>query len=167
MKNIAVFIDADNISGKHYESIAKELKNEGRIITQRVYGDFSKQSTSTNWENIISNYGMEAIQVFRIPKKESTDNSLIVDCMKLLYQSNNIHIYVIVSSDSDFSSLANEIRLNDKICMGVGYNKTPMKLRNNCDKFIVIEGLNEIMDIDNISFENLATPVEFINKIFG
>ena len=39
--NIAIFIDGDNISAQHYESIVNDLKQEGRILLQRVYADFS------------------------------------------------------------------------------------------------------------------------------
>ena len=140
ISNIAVFIDGDNISASHYQKIIDELKQTGRILTQRLYADFS-DSTSSAWRGYIMNYGIDAIQTFRIAKKESTDNCLIVDCMRTLYHHQMIEMFVIVSSDSDFSSLASEIRMKGKFCVGVGYNHTPMKLRNNCDRFIVIETL--------------------------
>jgi len=140
MNNIAIFIDGDNISGGHYQKILDEMKRNGRVLIQRLYADFS-QPTSNQWREYIFNYGIEAIQTFRIAKKESTDNTLIVDCMKTLYNYKNIHTFVIVSSDSDFSSLASEIRLRGQFCIGIGYNHTPLKLRNNCDKFISIESL--------------------------
>ena len=142
IRNIAVFIDGDNISASHYQKIIDELKQTGRILTQRLYADFS-ESASTAWRGSIMNYGIDAIQTFRIAKKESTDNCLIVDCMRTLYHHQMIEMFVIVSSDSDFSSLASEIRMKGKFCIGVGYNHTPMKLRNNCDRFIVIETLLE------------------------
>lgn len=140
MNNIAVFIDGDNISAHHYQTLIGELKQEGRILIQRVYADFSKQS-SASWQDIIVNNGMEAIQTYRVAKKESTDNALIVDCMDTLYNIKTIQKYVIVSSDSDFSSLATKIRLRGLFCIGVGYQHTSVKLRNNCDKFIVIESV--------------------------
>jgi len=139
-QNLAVFIDGDNISGAHYQKIMEEIRRNGRILVQRVYADFSKPS-STQWRDIIVNYGLEAVQVFRVAKKESTDNTLIVDCMRTLYNNKGIHSYVIMSSDSDFSSLAAEIRLRGQFCIGIGYKHTPMKLRNNCDRFILIESL--------------------------
>ena len=79
--NIIMFIDADNVSPKHYQFILEEIKKEGRVISQKLYGDFSKSETQ-KWKDIIFDYGIEAVQVFRIPRKESTDNSLIVDTMK-------------------------------------------------------------------------------------
>lgn len=142
IKNIAVFIDGDNISASHYQKIIDELKQVGRILTQRLYADFSRP-TSNAWREYIMNYGIDAIQTFRISKKESTDNCLIVDCMRTLYHHQMIEMFVIVSSDSDFSSLASEIRMQGKFCVGVGYHHTPLKLRNNCDRFIVIETLND------------------------
>lgn len=142
MNNIAIFIDGDNISGNHYQSILQELKQEGRVLIQRVYADFSTSATN-HWKDIILNHGMEAIQTYRVAKKESTDNALIVDCMDTLYNISTIQKYVIVSSDSDFSSLATKIRLRGLFCIGVGYNHTSLKLRNNCDKFILIENITD------------------------
>ena len=163
--NLIIFIDADNVSPKHYQYILEELKKEGRVISQKLYGDFSKNEAQ-KWKDIIFDYGIEAVQVFRIPKKESTDNSLIVDSMKYLSNRNIFNVFCIISSDSDYSSLAREIRENGKKCIGVGYSQTPLKLRNNCDNFIVIENildnsaynLNDITDNnDNISQLNNDT----------
>lgn len=142
MNNIAIFIDGDNISGHHYQTVLNDMKQEGRVLIQRVYADFS-QPSSKNWQEVILNNGMEAIQTYRVAKKESTDNALIVDCMDTLYTITTIQKYVIVSSDSDFSSLATKIRLKGLFCIGVGYHHTPLKLRNNCDKFVLIEPLLE------------------------
>jgi hypothetical protein len=152
-QNLAVFIDGDNISGAHYQKIMDEIRRNGRILVQRVYADFSKPS-SAQWRDIIVNYGLEAVQVFRVAKKESTDNTLIVDCMRTLYNNKSIHSFVIMSSDSDFSSLAAEIRLQGQFCIGIGYKHTPMKLRNNCDRFILIESI-----VGNISF-NTDTHID-------
>lgn len=154
MNNLAIFIDGDGISGHHYQTILQEIKQEGRVLVQRVYADFTKP-TSTTWQDIIIANGMEAIQVFRVAKKESTDNSLIVDCMDHLYTVKTIQKYVIVSSDSDFSSLATKIRLKGLFCIGIGYQHTPLKLRNNCDKFIVIESL----------FDRVKPPQEIVQNI--
>jgi uncharacterized LabA/DUF88 family protein len=142
MNNIAIFIDGDNISGHHYQTVLNDMKQEGRVLIQRVYADFS-QPSSKNWQEVILNNGMEAIQTYRVAKKESTDNALIVDCMDTLYNITTIQKYVIVSSDSDFSSLATKIRLKGLFCIGVGYHHTALKLRNNCDKFVLIEPLLE------------------------
>lgn len=151
--NLIIFIDADNVSPKHYQFILEELKKEGRVVSQKLYGDFSKPETQ-KWKDIIFDYGIEAIQVFRIPRKESTDNSLIVDTMKYLANKNIFSIFSIISSDSDYSSLAREIRESGKKCIGVGYSHTPLKLRNNCDNFIVIEN---ILDTTTYNLSDLTS----------
>ena len=153
--NLIIFIDADNVSPKHYQYILEELKKEGRVISQKLYGDFSKNEAQ-KWKDIIFDYGIEAVQVFRIPKKESTDNSLIVDSMKYLSNRNIFNVFCIISSDSDYSSLAREIRENGKKCIGVGYSQTPLKLRNNCDNFIVIENIldNSAYNLNDITDNN-------------
>ena len=140
VNNIAVFIDGDNISPSHYEILLNEIRKNGRIIVHRLYADFMSQNIK-GWKDICVKFGIRGMQTFRLSKKESTDNELIVDCMSLLYGNSNVQTFVIVSSDSDFSSLANEIRLRGTFCIGMGYKHTPEKLRSHCDKFIVIENL--------------------------
>lgn len=170
MNNLAIFIDGDGISGHHYQTILHEIKQEGRVLVQRVYADFTKP-TSTTWQDIIIANGMEAIQVFRVAKKESTDNSLIVDCMDHLYTVHTIQKYVIVSSDSDFSSLATKIRLKGLFCIGIGYHHTPLKLRNNCDKFIVIESLLERVQphaaVQHIAYDLTHGIDSFLSSVFS
>jgi len=165
-QNVAIFIDGDNISGAHYQKIMDELRRNGRILVQRVYADFSKPG-SAQWRDIIVNYGLEAVQVFRVAKKESTDNTLIVDCMRTLYNNKCIQSYVIVSSDSDFSSLAAEIRLRGQFCVGIGYKHTPMKLRNNCDRFILIESLGDPVVVNNtVNTERDIKLIENLDMFF-
>ena len=166
MNNIAIFIDGDNISGNHYQSILQELKQEGRVLIQRVYADFSTPATN-HWKDVILNHGMEAIQTYRVAKKESTDNALIVDCMDTLYNISTIQKYVIVSSDSDFSSLATKIRLRGLFCIGVGYNHTSLKLRNNCDKFILIENITNCLPKARSNVPDVSGIDEFLSSIFN
>lgn len=79
---------------------------------------------------------------------------------------------MIVSSDSDFSSLATKIRLRGLFCIGVGYQHTSVKLRNNCDKFIVIEtvtGTTKPPNPSNTSnpFENRDNIDLFLKNLFS
>ncbi|MGI9355612.1 MAG: NYN domain-containing protein, partial [Rhizobiaceae bacterium] len=49
--------------------------------------------------------------------------------------------FVLVSSDSDFTALANRIREQGLDVIGVGERKTPESLRNVCNRFIFIENI--------------------------
>mmetsp|Transcript_554 Transcript_554/g.1586 ORF Transcript_554/g.1586 Transcript_554/m.1586 type:complete len:146 (-) Transcript_554:147-584(-) len=51
--------------------------------------------------------------------------------------------FVIVSSDSDFTALANRMREDGLTVIGIGEAKAPEALRNVCNRFILIENLVE------------------------
>ena len=72
--------------------------------------------------------------------KNSTDSALIIDAMDLLY-AGNVEAFAIVSSDSDFTSLALRLRESGKTVYGLGRKKTPISLQNACDRFIMLEVL--------------------------
>ena len=72
--------------------------------------------------------------------KNSTDASLIIDAMDLLY-SNKFDAFALVSSDSDFTKLASRLRESEILVFGVGEKKTPIAFRNACDDFIFTENL--------------------------
>lgn len=73
--------------------------------------------------------------------KNSTDASMIIDAMDLLY-SEKIDAFALVSSDSDFTKLASRLRESEKFVFGVGEKKTPVSFRNACDDFVYTENLN-------------------------
>ena len=67
--------------------------------------------------------------------KNSTDLALVIDAMDLLYDG-NVEAFALVTSDSDFTSLAHRLRESGKKVYVLGENKAPESLRNACDKFI-------------------------------
>ena len=72
--------------------------------------------------------------------KNATDSALIIDAMDLLY-SGNVDVFVIVSSDSDFTRLAMRLRESGKTVYGIGGKKTPVAFQNACDRFTYTEVL--------------------------
>ena len=50
---------------------------------------------------------------------------------------------MLVSSDSDFTALANRIREQGLEVIGIGEGKAPESLRNVCNRFILIENIVE------------------------
>jgi hypothetical protein len=59
----------------------------------------------------------------------------VIDAMDLLYDG-NVEAFALVTSDSDFTSLAHRLRESGKKVYVLGENKAPESLRNACDKFI-------------------------------
>ena len=69
-------------------------------------------------------HAIQPIQQFAYTaKKNSTDASLIIDAMDLLY-ADTVEGFCLVSSDSDFTRLATRLREAGKVVYGLGEQKT-------------------------------------------
>ncbi|WP_320129474.1 NYN domain-containing protein [uncultured Sphaerochaeta sp.] len=141
-KRIAVLIDADNAQYSKIKAVLSEISTHGRIITKRAYGDWSSPNLK-NWKDSLNDYSIQPIQQFAYTTgKNSTDASMIIDAMDLLY-TDKYDSFVLVSSDCDFTKLASRLRESEKFVFGVGEAKTPMSFRNACDDFILVENLDK------------------------
>lgn len=140
-KKIAVLIDADNAQHSRIKAVLAEIATHGHIITKRAYGDWSRNNLRA-WKSILNEYSIQPIQQFAYTTgKNSTDASMIIDAMDLLY-TEKYDSFVLVSSDSDFTKLASRLREAEKFVFGVGEAKTPSAFRNACDDFILVENLD-------------------------
>lgn len=138
MVKLAVLIDADNAQAAGIEYLLKEIATYGEAIVKRIYGDFAS-SQSTLWKKVLNQHAIKPIQQFAYTTgKNATDSALIIDAMDLLY-THRFHGFCIVSSDSDFTCLANRIREEGLQVYGFGERKTPVSFRNACNKFIFTE----------------------------
>ena len=153
LKKIAVMIDADNAQYSKLSGIISEISAHGHIVVKRAYGDWSS-ATLKNWKRILNELAIQPIQQFAYTTgKNSTDASMIIDAMDLLY-SNKYDAFVIVSSDSDFTKLASRLRESEIFVIGVGEKKTPISFRNACDDFIFVENISSLKLADTVA----ATP---------
>jgi uncharacterized LabA/DUF88 family protein len=138
----AVLIDADNIPAKHAEAILKEITALGEPALRRVYGDWSSERL-IGWAQTVREYGLVAHQETANTKgKNASDIGLVIDAMDILHTA-RFDGFVLVSSDSDFTALANRIREQGLEVIGIGERKTPESLRNVCNRFVFIENLIE------------------------
>lgn len=147
---IAVLIDADNTSPKYAEALLEEVAKYGTPTIKRAYGDFSHQRLS-GWTRELNARAIRSMhQIAFTTGKNSTDSALIIDAMDLLY-ADNVEAFAIVSSDSDFTSLALRLRESGKKVYGLGRKTTPSSLQNACDRFIALEVLttDSPTDIDD------------------
>lgn len=136
----AVFIDADNISPKHAAPILKEISSFAEPALRRVYGDWSSPQLQS-WTETVRALGLVAHQQSANTKgKNASDIGLVIDAMDILHKG-RFEGFVIVSSDSDFTALANRIREEGLAVIGIGQSKTPDSLRNVCNRFILIENI--------------------------
>ena len=138
----AVLIDADNIPAKFSEVILKEIVTFGEPALRRVYGDWSGERLR-GWTDTVREHGLVAHQETANTKgKNASDIGLVIDAMDILH-SGRFDGFVLVSSDSDFTALANRIREQGLQVIGIGERKTPESLRNVCNRFVFIENLAE------------------------
>ncbi|OWU86490.1 Maebl [Oceanicola sp. 22II-s10i] len=138
----AVLIDADNIPARHAAAILKEVTSFGEPALRRVYGDWSAERLRP-WAEQTRALGLVAHQETANTKgKNASDIGLVIDAMDILH-SGRFDGFVLVSSDSDFTALANRIREQGLDVIGIGESKAPESLRNVCNRFILIENIAE------------------------
>lgn len=141
-KKIAVLIDADNASRQKLGAILDELNKHGHLVVKKAYGDWSKDNLK-NWPTTLNEHAIDSVQQFAYTTgKNATDSKMIIDAMDLLY-TGKFDAFAIVSSDSDFTSLANRLRTSEIYVFGFGESKTPTAFRNACDDFVFTENLGE------------------------
>lgn len=135
---LAVLIDAENAQASICSELLAEVSKYGVASIKRAYGDW----TTTNlkgWKSILHKHAIQPIQQFSYTQgKNSTDSSLIIDAMDLLHEG-KLDGFCLISSDSDFTRLANRIRESGLVVYGFGERKTPEAFVASCDKFIHIE----------------------------
>ncbi len=136
--NIALLIDADNISSKYVPLILSELSKYGKITIRRMYGDWT-QDRLHSWMKCSAPYSLTPVmQPNNTPGKNASDIGLIIDAMDILY-GGDVQGFCIVSSDGDFNKLATRLREAGKVVIGMGEKKTPESFRVSCERFIFLD----------------------------
>ncbi|MDD3477781.1 MAG: NYN domain-containing protein [Candidatus Izemoplasmatales bacterium] len=150
-KSIALLIDAENISPKYIEIIIDEANKYGKINYRRVYGDWTTPQLNP-WKQRISEFGLTPVQQYAYTSgKNSSDFTLIIDAMDILY-SGKVNSFCIVSSDSDFTKLVTRLREDNMFVFGMGESKTPISLVNSCETFAYLDKM--------LSAEKVPLPLE-------
>jgi uncharacterized protein (TIGR00288 family) len=149
-RTLAVFIDFENIAlgfkGKKdkrfdIQKVLERLVEKGKIIVKKAYADWA------DYAEYKRPFHEAAIELIEIPKrsvsgKNSADIRLVVDSIDLCYSKEHIDTFVIVSGDSDFSSLVSKLKENGKRVIGLGMKESSSHLLiDNCDEFIYYEDL--------------------------
>ncbi|TXS94311.1 NYN domain-containing protein [Parahaliea maris] len=139
-RKLAVLIDADNVSPKVCEVLVQEIATYGVASVKRAYGDWTTPQLGS-WKDILHEYAISPIQQFSYTRgKNSTDASMVIDAMDLLY-TDKLDGFCLVTSDCDFTRLATRIREAGLVVYGFGEQKTPTSLQAACDKFVFLEAL--------------------------
>ena len=139
-RRLAVLIDADNAQPSVIEGLLAEVAKFGVASVKRIYGDFTS-TRATQWKQKLLEHSINPVQQFAYTSgKNATDSSLIIDAMDLMY-TGRFDGMCLVSSDSDFTRLAQRVREEGLTVYGFGERKTPDAFAQACDKFIYTEVL--------------------------
>ena len=138
--SLAILIDADNTSAQYASAIFEEIAKLGEANVRRIYGDFSSDRLK-GWREIMQPLAIVPNQQFNYTTgKNAADITLVIDAMDLMHRG-GIDGFCLVSSDSDFTRLAQRLRESGAKVYGFGAKKTPEAFRNACSRFIYIENL--------------------------
>jgi len=139
-RRLAVLIDADNAQASVIDGLLAEIARFGVASVKRIYGDFTSTGLS-QWKKVLLQHSIQPVQQFAYTSgKNATDSSLIIDAMDLMY-TRRFDGFCLVTSDSDFTRLAQRLREEGLMVYGFGEGKTPDAFRQACDKFVFTEVL--------------------------
>lgn len=148
--NIAIFCDYENIAigvrDARYDEvdiarILERLLDKGNIVVKKAYADWSRYKHA---RKPLHEAAFELIEIPHVSYsgKNSADIRLVVDALDLCYTKEHVHIFVVISGDSDFSPLVSKLRENNKQVIGLGVkNSSADLLIDNCDEFIYYDDL--------------------------
>lgn len=141
LKRIAVLIDADNASAKTIDDVFSAIAKLGHVATKKIYGDWGQAGLS-GWQEAILRHAIDPMQQFAYVKgKNATDIAMVIEAMDLLH-SGEYDGFCLVSSDSDFASLAVRIRKGGIKVYGFGRKEAVISFRQACDEFFEVEKLS-------------------------
>jgi uncharacterized LabA/DUF88 family protein len=149
-RQLAFLVDGDNASATLIEEMLAEASKYGSVIIRRVYGNWTGGGQVNNWKAKLKEFALTPYQQFpnisnRHVTKNATDIALIIDAMDILHDG-IVKGFVIVSSDSDYTSLAIKIREHGLFVIGIGKKDTHDSFRRACDVFVSTENLGKEQD---------------------
>ncbi len=140
--NAALLIDFDNVTMGIQKDLQAELRSllssdiiKGKVSVQRAYADWRR------YPNYVVPLTENSIDLIFAPaygaaKKNATDIRLAIDAMELVFTRPEIGTFILLSGDSDFSSLVIKLKEYGKYVIGVGIRESASDLLvQNCDEY--------------------------------
>jgi len=140
--NAALLIDFDNVTMGIRSDLQLQLKRmlnsevfKGKISVQRAYADWRRYP---QYIVPLSEASIDLIfaPAFGSNKKNATDIRLAIDALELVFTRQEIGTFILLSGDSDFSSLVLKLKEYGKYVIGVGIRESSSDLLiQNCDEY--------------------------------
>lgn len=158
--NAALLIDFDNVTLGIRSDLQKELRTllnsdiiKGKVAVQRAYADWRRYP---QYIVPLSESSIDLIfaPAFGTAKKNATDIRLAVDAVELVFTRPEIGTFILLSGDSDFSSMVIKLKEYGKYVIGVGIRESASDLLiQNCDEYYSysdLAGLTKEEDLPSI-----------------
>ena len=171
--NAALLIDFDNVTMGIQKDMQAELRNlmsseiiKGKVSVQRAYADWRR------YPGYIVPLTEASIDLIFAPaygsaKKNATDIRLAIDAMELVFTRPEIGTFILLSGDSDFSSLVIKLKEYGKYVIGVGIRESSSDLLvQNCDEYYsynALAGLVRAGDEEVVRWD----PWELVTEAIG
>ena len=167
--NAALLIDFDNVTMGIRSELQTELRNllssdivKGKVAVQRAYADWRRYP-----QYIVplteSSIDLIFATAYGSAKKNATDIRLAIDAMELVFTRPEIGTFILLSGDSDFSSLVIKLKEYGKYVIGVGIRESSSDLLvQNCDEYYSYNALAGLVKSEESSVKR--DPWELVTE---
>jgi uncharacterized protein (TIGR00288 family) len=168
-------IDFDNVTMGIRSDLQSELKRllqseiiRGKVAVQRAYADWRR------YPQYIVPLSESSIDLIFAPaygssKKNATDIRLAIDALELVFTRPEIGTFILLSGDSDFSSLVLKLKEYGKYVIGVGIRESSSDLLiQNCDEYYSyneLAGLTKESDVEHVRRDPWELVVEAVKQM--
>ncbi|UCC73519.1 MAG: NYN domain-containing protein [Gemmatimonadota bacterium] len=169
----ALLIDFDNVTMGIRSNLGQELRNllnsdviRGKVAVQRAYADWRR------YPQYIVPLSEASIDLIFAPaygssKKNATDIRLAIDALELVFIRPEIRTFILMSGDSDFSSLVLKLKEYGKYVIGVGIQESSSDLLvQNCDEYYSYSSLSGLSRSGDQPLES-HDPWVLVEKAIG
>jgi uncharacterized protein (TIGR00288 family) len=169
--NAALLIDFDNVTMGIRSDLQTELRNllssdiiHGKVAVQRAYADWRR------YPQYIVPLSEASIDLIFAPaygssKKNATDIRLAIDAMELVFTRPEIGTIILLSGDSDFSSLVIKLKEYGKYVIGVGIRESSSDLLvQNCDEYYSYNALAGLVKSGDETATTKYDPWELVTE---
>jgi len=172
--NAALLIDFDNVTMGIRSDLGKELRSllsseiiKGKVAVQRAYADWRR------YPQYIVPLSESSIDLIFAPaygssKKNATDIRLAIDALELVFTRPEIGTFILLSGDSDFSSLVIKLKEYGKYVIGVGIRESSSDLLvQNCDEYYSYNALAGLVKSNDQDPAQKWDPWELVKEAVG
>jgi uncharacterized protein (TIGR00288 family) len=170
--NAALLIDFDNVTMGIRSDLGKELRMllsseiiKGKVAVQRAYADWRR------YPQYVVPLTEASIDLIYAPaygasKKNATDIRLAIDAMELVFTRPEIGTIILLSGDSDFSTLVIKLKEYGKYVIGVGIRESSSDLLvMNCDEYYSYNALAGLVKTsDEVDTARKYDPWELVTE---